>query len=71
METETGTRIDYAYGVDVSGKVAAVGGRMIEGAAKILINQFFKRLVSHLGNDGTQTGQGWLQRLLEKLGVRR
>lgn len=71
METETGTRIDYAYGVDVSGKVAAVGGRMIEGAAKILINQFFKRLVSHLGNDGTQTGQGWLQRLLDKLGVRR
>jgi 2-furoyl-CoA dehydrogenase large subunit len=39
-----GTRVNYRYGVDLSGKVAAVGGRMIEGASKVLIGEFFKRL---------------------------
>lgn len=71
IETGGGTRIDYAYGVDVSGKVAAVGGRMIEGAAKILIAQFFKRLVSHLGKDEAVVEKGWLDRVLALLGVRR
>lgn len=42
---ENGTMITYAYSVNVSGAVAAVGGRMIAGAAKALINQFFKALV--------------------------
>ncbi len=39
-----GTRVDYRYGVDLSGKVAAVGGRMIEGAARVIIGETFKRL---------------------------
>jgi 2-furoyl-CoA dehydrogenase large subunit len=39
-----GTIVDYRYGVDLSGKVAAVGGRMIEGAARLLIGELFKRL---------------------------
>ncbi len=41
---EAGTRVRYRYGVDLSGKVASVGGRMIEGASKVLIGEFFKRL---------------------------
>jgi len=39
-----GTRIDYTYGVEVGGKVASVGGRMIKRAARIVIDQFFERL---------------------------
>ena len=39
-----GTRLSYRYGVDLSGKVAAVGGRMLGGAARLLIDEFFKRL---------------------------
>ena len=44
-----GTRLRYCYGVDVSGKLAAVGGRMLDGAAKILIRQFFQRLITTIG----------------------
>jgi 2-furoyl-CoA dehydrogenase large subunit len=43
-QEEGGTRVSYRYGVDLSGKVAAVGGRMMEGASKVLIGEFFKRL---------------------------
>ena len=29
-----------------SGKVAAIGGRMLEAATRMVINQFFKRLTA-------------------------
>jgi 2-furoyl-CoA dehydrogenase large subunit len=44
-----GTRIDYDYEVAVSGKAAMVGGRMIEGAAQIVIGQFFSAFGRRLG----------------------
>jgi 2-furoyl-CoA dehydrogenase large subunit len=47
----TGTRLSYDYRADVSGKVAAVGGRMLEGAAKIVLKQLFEQL-------GKQAGAG-------------
>jgi 2-furoyl-CoA dehydrogenase large subunit len=39
-----GTRIDYDYAVAIGGKVAAVGGRLLEGATQVIIRQFFERL---------------------------
>ncbi|WP_420227638.1 xanthine dehydrogenase family protein molybdopterin-binding subunit [Pigmentiphaga litoralis] len=39
-----GTRLSYDYHADVSGKVAAVGGRMLEGAARIVLKQLFEQL---------------------------
>lgn len=42
--TQTGTRIDYDYEVGVSGTAASVGGRLLDGAAKLLMRQFFERL---------------------------
>lgn len=39
-----GTKVSYTYSVGVSGKVAAVGGRMLERAAGMVIGQFFERL---------------------------
>lgn len=62
------TRVDYTYAVRISGKVAAVGGRMLDGAARALINQFFRRLV------GRSTGAptpGLLARLVAWLGLER
>ena len=38
------TLMRYEYEATVGGKVAAVGGRMLDGAAKIVIGQFFKAL---------------------------
>lgn len=40
----TGTRLRYDYQASVSGKVAAVGARMLDGAAKVVLDQLFKRL---------------------------
>src|SRR5262249_49505976 len=34
-----GTRIDYDYAVAVGGKVAAVGGRLLDGASQVIIKQ--------------------------------
>lgn len=36
--------LTYQYTADVGGKIAAVGQRMLGGVAKLLINDFFKRL---------------------------
>jgi 2-furoyl-CoA dehydrogenase large subunit len=46
---EEGTRVTYSYEVQVAGKVAAVGGRMLDGAARALIGQFFNALVRQTG----------------------
>ncbi|WP_100962467.1 molybdopterin cofactor-binding domain-containing protein [Bosea sp. FBZP-16] len=39
-----GTVIGYAYEAAVGGKVAAIGGRLLDGAAKAIIGQFFAAL---------------------------
>lgn len=39
-----GTRLTYDYRVAVGGKIAAVGARMLEGAAKIVLAQLFQQL---------------------------
>lgn len=46
-----GTQVSYRYAVDVSGKVAAVGGRMLDRAAGLVIGQFFERLAKVVGPD--------------------
>ena len=48
-----GTRIEYIYGANLTGKVAAVGGRMLEGAARVLIGEFFKRLARRTAPEGS------------------
>lgn len=53
---EHGTRIDYTYGVDVGGKVASVGGRMIKRAAQMVIGQFFERLAGVASGDAGSRG---------------
>jgi 2-furoyl-CoA dehydrogenase large subunit len=49
---EGGTDVTYDYTVHLTGKVAAVGGRMLDGAARLLIGQFFKALVKQAANGG-------------------
>lgn len=41
---EGGTRVTYSYAILISGLVAKVGGRLIDGAADRLINKFYERL---------------------------
>ncbi|WP_374046697.1 molybdopterin cofactor-binding domain-containing protein [Massilia sp. YIM B02763] len=50
-----GTLLHYDYAAEVSGKVAAVGSRMLEGAAKIVLNQLFEQLGREAGGKGAAT----------------
>jgi 2-furoyl-CoA dehydrogenase large subunit len=60
---------DYDYTVDISGTVAAVGGRMLDGATKVLIRQFFQRLVAEMqGGPGAGSALPWWRRLLRAIG---
>ncbi|MEC8622157.1 MAG: molybdopterin cofactor-binding domain-containing protein [Pseudomonadota bacterium] len=42
------TIVTYDYAIKLSGTVASVGGRMLEGAAKALVKQFFNRLTAQI-----------------------
>lgn len=67
VELENGhTRLDYAYDAAVSGKVAAVGGRMLQSASKVIIGQIFTRLALRLTGKPVDTSL-W-QRLRALLG---
>ena len=66
--TATGTRLHYDYEAQVGGKVAAVGSRMLEGAARVVLNELF----AALGRQATGAAPlTWWQRLLRWLGLRR
>lgn len=66
-----GTRVTYSYSAKVSGKVAAVGGRMLDGAARSLIKQFFEALVKRSGGTPRgENGRSFWSGLLGKLGGR-
>lgn len=59
------TLMRYSYEASVGGKVAAVGGRMLDGAARMIISQFFRALANHTAG-GAGGGGGfwaWLSRL--------
>jgi 2-furoyl-CoA dehydrogenase large subunit len=80
-----GTLLRYDYSAEVSGKVAAVGSRMLEGAAKIVLNQLFEQLGREAGGQGKSAGptgaraggapatqhRGLWARLLALFGVKR
>lgn len=51
-----GTRVHYNYGVDLSGKIAAVGSRMLEGATRVLIGAFFEALARRAGGEAAAQG---------------
>jgi 2-furoyl-CoA dehydrogenase large subunit len=60
-----GTRADYDYEIAISGKVAAVGGRMLDGAARAVINLFFRQLIAAAGRDERPS---WRRSLLARFG---
>lgn len=43
-QIQTGTRLEYTYSFTLSGKIVAVGARMIESATGIVLQQLFQRL---------------------------
>jgi 2-furoyl-CoA dehydrogenase large subunit len=64
-----GTVVSYTYEAAVGGKVAAVGGRLLEGASRVIIGQFFSALARKAGGPGG--APGFVARLFSLLGLRR
>ncbi|HZP76111.1 MAG TPA: molybdopterin cofactor-binding domain-containing protein [Pseudolabrys sp.] len=44
-----GTRLTYDYDAAIGGKVASIAGRLLDGAAKLVIKQFFTALARQIG----------------------
>jgi 2-furoyl-CoA dehydrogenase FAD binding subunit len=58
VSTQTGTRLNYRYEAEIGGKVAAVGGRLLDAAARVVIRQFFEALArTHPGRVFSQLVQ--------------
>ena len=68
MPEGEGTRLGYEYGIDLTGKVAAIGARMVQGAARALIEQFLNKLADHVAPErAAQRPTGlwaWLKQML-------
>ncbi len=74
-----GTRLHYDYEAQVGGKVAAVGSRMLEGAARVVLAQLFESLGRQAAAQDAASGAvhaprpvstPWWRRLLQALGMR-
>src|SRR5579872_1135655 len=46
-----GTAIHYVYDAAIGGKLASIGGRLLDGAARVIIAQFFAALARQAGGD--------------------
>lgn len=62
------TEIHYRYEVVIGGKVASIGGRLLDGAAKVVIGQLFDGLAAKAGG-GKGGIAGWFKRVLRRFGV--
>jgi len=68
-ETAPGrTVIAYDYEAAIGGKLASIGGRLLDGAARLIVGQFFAALARQTGGTEPAGFWSWLRRLL---GLRR
>ena len=67
--TAEGTRLHYDYRAQVGGKVAMVGSRMLEGAARVIVAQLFESLGRQAAGTAAAPA-AWWRRLLQRLGVK-
>lgn len=67
--TAAGTRLHYDYRAQVGGKVAMVGSRMLEGAARVIVAQLFESLGRQAAGQGA-VRVAWWRRLLKRIGVK-
>jgi 2-furoyl-CoA dehydrogenase large subunit len=68
LREETGaTIIAYAYEAAVGGRVASIAGRLLDGATRLVISQFFAALSRQAA---PAPAEPWWARLLRRLGLR-
>jgi 2-furoyl-CoA dehydrogenase large subunit len=66
------TTLRYVYNAAIGGKVASIGGRLLDGAARVIIGQFFAALAREAGGGAAgQSGPSLLAKLRRLFGGRR
>jgi len=64
QETLALTKVSYRYEAEMGGKVASIGGRLLDGAARVVIGQFFGALAAQASGKKRERGiVGWIKRL--------
>jgi 2-furoyl-CoA dehydrogenase large subunit len=67
-----GTAIRYVYEAAIGGKVASIGGRLLDGAARVIIGEFFAALARKAGGGAAgQPRPSWLAKLRRWFGAYR
>ena len=61
------TIISYRYEAAIGGRIASIGGRLLDGATRVIIAQFFRALAARAGGRNTGGVLVWLRRLLARL----
>jgi len=70
------TALHYEYQASVSGKLAAIGSRLLEGATRLVLAELFRSLAREAVRGVDEQGASlsypaWWHRLLQALGLRR
>lgn len=64
-----GTTMQYVYDAAIGGKVASIGGRLLDGATKVIIGQFFAALGRQAGGGGDSQQSSIFARLRRFVGL--
>lgn len=59
------TILEYDYQAQVSGKLAAIGSRLLEGAIRLVLDQLFKGLAKEAGAQA----DSWISGIIEKIKI--
>ncbi|WP_249164265.1 molybdopterin cofactor-binding domain-containing protein [Bradyrhizobium jicamae] len=66
-----GTSVHYRYEAEIGGKIASIGGRLLDGAARVIIGQFFTALARQTARSATGGDRSIWTKLRGWLGGRR
>ncbi|HTE98228.1 MAG TPA: molybdopterin cofactor-binding domain-containing protein [Bradyrhizobium sp.] len=64
------TAVRYEYDAAIGGKVASIGGRLLDGAARVIIGQFFSALARQAGGASAQNRPSLMRKLRALFGSR-
>ncbi len=56
-ESETSTKLSYTAKAQVGGKLAQIGSRLVDGAARKIASEFFKRFSAHMTGEAEPSAQ--------------
>jgi carbon monoxide dehydrogenase subunit G len=55
---DAATKLSYTASAQVGGKLAQIGSRLVDGAARKIASEFFKRFGAQVGGEGAGAGDG-------------